>query len=48
MTKNNKPDLAAIYETAFWDALGCGMSETQADAYASRKMAAHQNSRRSR
>lgn len=47
MTKTNKTDLTAMYETAFWNALGHGMSEAQADAYASRKIAAHQNSRRS-
>ena len=44
----NKTELAAMYEEAFWNALGHGMSEAQADTYASRKVAAYQNSRRSR
>lgn len=43
-----KTDLASMYVTAFWNALGHGMSEAQADAYASRKVAAYQSSRRSR
>lgn len=42
MTKNRKPHRTEeqrreIYETAFWNALGHGMSEAQADAYATRK-----------
>jgi hypothetical protein len=33
-------DRRAIYEAAFWAALGLGMSEAQADACASRKAVA--------
>lgn len=36
-TRRTDEDRRAIYETAFWNALGCGLSETEADAYAKRK-----------
>lgn len=41
MTKITEPlkDRAAkTYETAFWNALGHGMSENEADTYATKKM----------
>ena len=38
ITQDLKDRAAKIYETAFWNALGHGMSEDQADAYATKKM----------
>ena len=39
-TYRSNDDRRAIYEAAFWAALGLGMSEAQADAYATRKAVA--------
>lgn len=38
-TRRTDDDRRAMYEAAFWSALGAGMSEAQADAYATRKSA---------
>lgn len=39
-TRRTDDDRRAMYEAAFWSALGAGMTEAQADAYATRKAAA--------
>lgn len=39
-TRRSNDDRREIYEAAFWAALGLGMSEAQADAYATRKAVA--------
>lgn len=33
-----REEATKIYQSAFWNALGHGMSEDEADAYATRKM----------
>ncbi len=38
MTKTTEDRAAKIYSNAFWNALGHGMTEDQADAYATKKM----------
>jgi hypothetical protein len=38
ITEALKDRAAKIYETAFWNALGHGMSEDEADTYATKKM----------
>ena len=40
ITQDLKDRAAKMYETAFWNALGHGMSEGEADAYATKKMTA--------
>jgi hypothetical protein len=41
ITQDLKDRAAKLYETAFWNALGHGMSEDEADTYATKKMNAH-------
>jgi hypothetical protein len=36
-TRRTEDQRRAIYQAAFWNALGHGMSEDQADSYATRK-----------
>ena len=38
ITEELKNRTAKLYETAFWNALGHGMSEDEADAYALKKV----------
>lgn len=38
ITEDLKDRAAKIYSNAFWNALGYGMTEDQADAYATKKM----------
>jgi len=38
ITEDLKDRAAKLYETAFWNALGHGMNEEEADAYATKKM----------